>query len=357
LRLKFACHPEYCELCLTNIWGKEAAPMLRSLLLLLSGVLLSLAQDAPDGSRLLVVNLKEHSVLAVDPVSGKTIQTIPVGVSGHEIALSADKRFAYVPIYSDAVLGDAGNDGRTIDVIDLRTLKVTESIDLGRTLRPHQAVFGPDGLLYVTAELANAVEVVDTQKRAVVGEIPTGKPQTHAIAVSPDGLRAYTANVDSGTVSVLDLRSRKLIALIPVATRIQRIAISSDGRWVFTCDWDKPREAVIDTKALAVSRWIDLKGVPFSNKLTPDGRWLLVSETRDDKGLLEVVDLQTMQAVRSFVLDAQPFGFLIHDDRAYMSCLTQGKIEILNLHNWTLEKPITMTWGVDGMAWLDGIQK
>jgi len=327
--------------------------MVRMFLFLLCAGLSGLAQNGTSASRLLVVNIKEHSVLVVAPESGKVVQTIPIGVSGHEIALSPDHRFAYVPIYSDAVLGDAGHDGRTIDVIDLKALKVVSSIDLGRTLRPHQAVFSPEGLLYVTAELANAVEVVDTQKRAVVGEIPTGKPQTHAIVISPDGLRAYTANVDSGTVSVLDLRERKLIAVIPVAKRVQRIAISADGRWVFTCDWDAPREAVIDTRTLTVSRWIGLKGVPFSNKLTPDGRWLLVSETKDEKGLLEVVDLNTLQVVKSFMLDAQPFGFLIHGNRAYMSCLTQGKIEILNLLNWTLEKPIVLTWGTDGMAWID----
>jgi YVTN family beta-propeller protein len=331
--------------------------MLRAFYLLLCGALIGLPQRVPTGPRLLVVNLKQHTVSVVNPETADVERTIPIGVSGHEIALSSDRRFAYVPIYSDAVLGDPGHDGRTIDIIDLKTLEVTGSIDLGRTLRPHQAAFGPDGLLYVTAELANAVEIVDTQKRIVVGEIPTGKPQTHGIAVAPDGSRAYTANVDSGTVSVLDLRSRKLVAVIPVAKRIQRIAISNDGRWLFTNDWDNPREAVIDTTSLAVSRWIHLKGVPFSNKLTPDGKWLLVSETKENKGLLEVVDLQSMQAVRSFALESEPFGFLIHGDRAYMSCLKLGKIEVLNLGNWTLEKPILMTWGIDGMAWLDAPEK
>jgi hypothetical protein len=104
-----------------------------------------------------------------------------VGVSGHEIVVSADQHFAYIPIYSDAVLGDPGTDGRTIDVVDLRSWKVVSSIDLGRPLRPHSAVFAADGLLYVTAELANAIEIVDTAKSAVVGQISTGKPQSHML--------------------------------------------------------------------------------------------------------------------------------------------------------------------------------
>src|SRR5580704_7124903 len=190
----------------------------RLVCLLLSFSMLGVAQDpAPSRGNLLVVNLREHSVLMVDPGSKHVTATIPVGVSGHEITLSTDQHFAFVPIYSDAVLGDPGSNGRTIDVVDLRARRVAASIDLGRPLRPHLAVFGPDGLLYVTAELANAVEIVDTHKRAVVGEIPTGKPQSHMLALSPDGRRGYTSNVDSGTVSVLDIPSRKLLTVIPVA--------------------------------------------------------------------------------------------------------------------------------------------
>jgi YVTN family beta-propeller protein len=217
-------------------------------------------------------------------------------------------------------------------------------------------VFGADGLLYVTAELANAVEIVDTQKRSVVGEIPTGKPQTHMLAMSPDGRRGYTSNVDSGTVSVLDIRSRKLITIIPVTRRIQRIAISKDGRWVFTSDWDTPRVAVIDTQTNTVSRWVEVGEIPFATRPTPDGQWLLVAESKSNKGRLDVIDLKTMKAVRAFDLDGQPFGIFVHNDFAYLSCLLTGKVEILNLRTWKMENPIVMTTGVDGMAWLDKVQ-
>jgi YVTN family beta-propeller protein len=191
----------------------------------------------------------------------------------------------------------------------------------------------------------------DTQKRAVVGEIPAGKPQSHMLALSPDGRRGYTSNVNSGTVSVLDIPSRKLLTIIPVAKRVQRIAVSNDGRWVFTSDWDAPRVAVVDTRTNRLSRWVEVGGIPFATKPTPDGRWLVVAESKGDKGRVDVIDLKEMTAIRSYDLPGQPFGFFIHDDLAYMTCIVTGRIEILNLQTWTMESPINLTPGVDGMAW------
>jgi len=203
----------------------------------------------------------------------------------------------------------------------------------------------------VTAELINAVEIVDAAARTVVGEIPTGKPQSHRVVLSPEGHRGYTSNVDSGTVSVLDIASRKLVSVVPVTKRIQRIAISKDGRWVFTSDWDAPRVAVIDTRTNAVSRWIDVGGIPFATRPTPDGKWLLVAESDRAKGRVDVIDLAAIRLVHSYDLDGQPFGFFIHADRAYMTCIVTGRIETLNLNTWAMELPINLTPGVDGMAW------
>ncbi len=304
------------------------------------------------GGVLLVVNDRHHCLLEVDPVTGQVEATIPTGVNGHEITLSPDQRYGWIPIYSDAVIGEPGTAGRTIDVIDLYTRQVN-TIDLGRPLRPHLGIFGPGGLFYVTAELANAVVIVDPKSKTVVGEIPTGKPQTHALVLSPDGRRGYTANVNSGTVSVLDIPHRKLLSVIPVAKRVQRIAMSNDGRYVFTSDWDRPRVAVIDTATQKFARWIDVTNVPFAALPTPDGKQLLVAEWNNDKGHLDLVDLATMKSVRSLELDAQPFGIYFHDGTAYINCLIAGTIERLSLAAWTLDKPLRLTMGVDGMAWVN----
>ena len=76
------------------------------------------------------------------------------------------------------------------------------------------------------------------------------------LVLSHDGRRGYTANVGPGTVSVLDMKARKTIAVIPIAPTTQRISISRDDSMVFTADQTKPQLAVIDTATNKVRTWI-----------------------------------------------------------------------------------------------------
>ena len=200
------------------------------------GVLRNVKARPASGGLLVIANQKEHTVLVVDPDERKELAKVVVGVNGHEVMVSKDGRFAYVPIYGNSGVGRPGTDGSTIDVVDLQERKLAATIDLGKPLRPHRAEWGPDGLLYVTAELGNAVDVLDPSTRKIVAEIPTGQKESHMLVMSPDGRRAYTANVGAGSVSVLDVAKRSLITTIPVAKMVQRISISPDGKWVYTHD-------------------------------------------------------------------------------------------------------------------------
>jgi len=267
-------------------------------MMVLTSALLRVAKPAPlAGGLLVVANQKEHTVLVVDPDNRRELAKISVGVNGHEVTVSNDGRFAYVPIYGNSGVGRPGTDGSTIDVIDLQERKLAATIDLGKPLRPHRAEFGADGLLYVTAELANAVDVIDPSTRKVLAEIPTGEPQSHMLVLSPDGQRGYTANVSAGSVSVLDLTKRKLIRTIPVAKSVQRISISPDSRRIFTHDQDAPRIAVIEATTNKISNWIALPDVAYASAPTLDGRWLLALSMSANR--LHVVDLQTLKVVRS----------------------------------------------------------
>lgn len=306
---------------------------------------------APGRGLLIVANQMEHTVLIVDPESRRELARIVVGVNGHEVIVSKDGRFAYVPIYGNSGVGRPGTDGSTIDVIDLQERKLAGTIDLGKGLRPHRAEFGPDGLLYVTAELADAVDVVDPSTHKVLAEIPTGQKESHMLVLSPDGPRGYTANVAAGSVSVLDLANRSLVTTIPVAKTVQRISISPDGLRVFTHDQDAPRIAVIDAATNKISNWIELPSSAYASEPTPDGRWLLALSMVANR--LFVVDLHTFKVVRTLEAPKRSSEILVRPggDIAYISGTGAGKIAILNLRSWELQPSIDLTPGVDGLAW------
>jgi len=303
---------------------------------------------------LIVANQREHTTLLVDPKTRQELAKVIVGVNGHEVAVSPDSRFAYVPIYGNSGVGKPGTDGATIDVVDLRDRKLTATIDLGKPLRPHRAAFGPDGLLYVTAELSKAIDVVDPTTRKVVAEIPTGAIESHMIVISPDGTRAYTANVSAGSVSVLDLKQRSLVTVIPVTKTVQRISISPDGRHVFTHDQDTPRIAVIDTGTNKVASWIPIPATVYSSAPTADGHKLLASSP---SGKLFVIDLTSAKLEESFDIPAALGELLLTPDGkvAFVSCPQAGTIEVLDVPARKLLQPIKLTQGVDGLAWAPAI--
>ncbi len=150
-----------------------------------------------------------------------------------------------------------------------------------------------NGLLYVTTELDNSITVIDPHTLKIVGSVSTGKSDSHMLAITHDGRRGYTANVRSGTVSVLDLKARRTTEVMPVSAQVQRISISIDDRMVFTADQTKPQLAVIDTATNKLKTWIPLQAPGYGTAPTPDGRWLVVALPSANK--VAVVDLGSMK--------------------------------------------------------------
>lgn len=341
--------------------AKTFGPNLSVIFLLLTlnapgaGFALNAAESrGEDGGGLLLVANKGNQTLGIiDPVVGRQIATVAEdGVTGHEVAASPDGKRAFVPIYGNAGVGTAGTDGRLLRVIDLTSRQVVGTVDFGKGVRPHCAVFGPrNGLLYVTTELDRSVTVIEPQTLKIVGAIPTGQPESHMLAITRDGRRGFTANVGPGTVSVLDLEAKKLLAVIPISAPAQRISLSVDDRWAFTADQAKPQLAVIDTARNAVKNRVVLPGVGYGTAPTPDGKWLVVAMPRINE--VGVLDLESWQVARTFVVPKAPQEVLIRPDgmAAYVSCDASGQIAVIDLKHWKVEKLIDAGPGADGLAW------
>lgn len=307
---------------------------------------------------LLVANQHDRTLSVVDTAAGKQEATIPDGgITGHEVAVSADGRTAYVPIYGNSGVGKPGTDGSNMAVMDIAARKVIGNVDFGHGVRPHDPVLGPkDGMLYVTTELDHSITVIDPQTLKIVGSVPTGQAESHMLAISHDGRRGYTANVGPGTVSVLDLEGRKTITVIPISGNTQRISITPDDSMVFTADQTKPQLAVIDTASNTVKSWVPLPAPGYGTAPTHNGRWLLVAVPH--ASTVAVVDLGTLKVVHTIDVPKAPQEIVVRPDDqvAYVSCNVSGQVAELDLSAWKVLKIINAGAGADGLAWASNKQ-
>jgi len=324
---------------------------------LTAGAAVTLAMGAAtngSGPVLLVANQGDHTLSVVDPVAGKEIATIPVGgVTGHEVEVSPDGKFAYVPIYGNSGVGAPGTNGSTMSVIDIAARKVVSTVDFGHGVRPHKPIYNAaTKKLYVTTELDKAITVLDPKTLKIEGQVPTGAEQSHMLVVSKDGKTGYTSNVRPGSVSVLDMAGHKTITVIPISNSAQRISLSPDGRWVFTSDQTQPRIAMIDRSSNTVKQWIDLPAVGYGSTATLDGKYLLVGMPRAKQ--LAVVDLGTLQVVHTLDIPGGGQGeILMRPDRkvAYVSQYPGHQVAEVDLSTWTVTRTIDVGQRADGMAW------
>ncbi|MCA8332714.1 YncE family protein [Burkholderia cepacia] len=116
--------------------------------------------------------------------------------------------------------------GGKLAKIDLVNRKVLGYLELDRKGMPQDIRVAPDGkVFYVADMMADGIYVVDGDRFAKTGFIPTGVG-THGLYPSRDGTKLYIANRGSnlvhgprhgkGSVSVLDFATRKVVANWPI---------------------------------------------------------------------------------------------------------------------------------------------
>jgi YVTN family beta-propeller protein len=236
---------------------------------------------------LLIGNKGENTLSFVDLASGRELGRAPTGRMPHEIAVSPDGRQAAVVAYG----------GQSIDLFDVATRTKLRTIDLAPNQGPHGIFWLPDGRILATTERSRSLTVVDTRRGDRVTSIATGQQGTHMVAVTPDRRRAFTANIGSGTVSVLDLAAGRKLSDIAVGGRPEGIALTPDGRTLWVGDLEGARVQAWDARTLRRLAEVRTGAVPIRVLASPDGRWIVTSNLGD--GSLSVIDARTRRVART----------------------------------------------------------
>jgi YVTN family beta-propeller protein len=337
---------------------------------LLCAPVTALAQSTPQ-QMLLALSKREHTLAIVD---GSTLQVIgraPVGPDPHEVIASSDGKAAYVSIYgggryhalsvvdlvekkalpeidTGALNGPHGlafvggklwftaEGAKAIASYDPATTKIDWIMGTGQN-RTHMIYVTPDEKQIYTTNVSSAsVSILEKVTLPPMGPPPGMRPppgsqpppgggqarmdwnQTviavgkgdEGFDVSPDGHELWTANAQDGTLSVIDLASRKVVG-------------------------------TLDAKTFGANRL----------KFTPDGKLVLISSLGD--GDLVIYEAATRTQFKRVHIGHGAAGILMDPDgkRAFIACGPDNYVAVLDLKTLEVTGHIDVGGEPDGLAW------
>lgn len=314
------------------------------LLLLLPFLLLAGDAVAQPSGTLLIGNKGEDTVSFVDLATGRELGRAPTGRMPHEIAISPDGLQAAVVAYG----------GHTIDIFDIASRTRLRQIDLSPNEGPHGIIWLADGRILVTTERSQSLAIVDTRAGGAVSAISTGQRGSHMVAVTPDGRRAFTANIPEGTVSVLDLAARRKIRDIQVGGNPEGIALTPDGRTLWVGDLQGARVQAFD--ADSYERLVELPTgrAPIRVLASPDGRWIVTSNL--GTGTLTIIDARTRTVAREVPVSGQQQAgqvtILFSGDGRFLYVAETGRDQVaeVELASGTVRRRLPAGRNGDGLA-------
>lgn len=146
-----------------------------------------------------------------------------------------------------------------------------------RHLTPTNLAFANDvQRLYVTCEGANALLVVDTAARKVVGRVEIGT-LPHGVCIAPDQQRIYVSNRGSDSVSVVDSRALTVRATLATGDEPHGVALDPAGRTLYVANAGSHDVSVIDLASGREVKRLSAGRGAWSIAPSSDGRALYVS--------------------------------------------------------------------------------
>src|SRR5215472_13391223 len=328
--------------------------------------LLLLAQILLPAQSLLVLSKHDLTLSIVDPATLKVLAKAPSGQDPHEVIASTDGTRAYISNYGGGSLNtisviDLVNQ-KALAPIDLGPLRgphglefvggklwftaegakvagsydpATDKIDwligTGQD-RTHMIYVFPDLNRIVTSNVSSAtVTVIEKGPGQGLGRGPGAPPPpgvpngpaaggtiwretqipvghgSEGFDVSPDGKEIWVANAQDGTISLIDVASKKVIQTLDANVHgANRLKFTPDGKLVFVSTLAAPDLVIVDAATRKVAKRIKIARGAAGILMQPDGSQAFVACTPDD--YVAVIDLKTLEMTGKLTAGKQPDG-------------------------------------------------
>jgi YVTN family beta-propeller protein len=335
------------------------------LILLVFGAIYVIKQPAytinTEGT-LYVVNKGSKSITIFDLFEGKQIKELSIEIEPHEATTLANPNRVIVTNY-----GTPDVEGKSITVINADTNTIEKTIALGESLRPHGIMPLPQpNKVGVVTDIGNHLSVVNLKTGVVEKQIATQQDYSHLLVHHPFKPLVYVTNINSGSVSVINVELDKVVKIIPCSSGTEGIDITPDGSELWVTNIKEHFISVIDTETYKTIDLIDTGKEPLRLKFSNDGKQCLVSNSGE--GTVSVYNTKTKKQISSIRIPGKkniiekvlyrtprPVGILMHSNGiyAFVSNYTAGRVEVIDMRNLTLVSSINVGDMPDGLALLN----
>lgn len=249
---------------------------------------------SPDGSLAIVANAgyQNQSLMVVNTATGTLTETIPAqtnsvrdGPSTTSTAPGGPEHFyfaggahgyyvglAFSPDGTMAYASDGPGDGIHTFRVSGGTLSEGQEIQMSNGAWPAGMTSSADGSrLYVAANLADSLAVIDTGSRKVLSAVRVGH-LPYGVAVDRSGTYIYVTNWGGNTLTVLNAATLAPVVTLATGLHPSAMALNPANSELYVANTDSDAVTVIDTRSNTVLRNIDLRpyaGAPVG--ASPDG--------------------------------------------------------------------------------------
>jgi len=268
---------------------------------------------------MMLIEKSSHCVSWYDTETGALQGRLALPDFPHEFVVDQDNHYAYVGHYGVQNSGVEGTDGRSVIVIDIRKQEIVHRYDLGEHARPHGISLDAQGRLYVLSEWSGHLLVKENPRAFDQGwdhVTPVGGEKPHLFALTGDGRTAYSMNLNSGDVTVLDPYDPTRIPVsIKTGEKPEGRCLREEAGVLYTSQRISNTVAVVDTKTLQVQRIFPTPQDPC--RVYYDAKRNRLVTMNHHGGSFSVFDEATGEMLHEQKTPANPLALCIDDEAAY----------------------------------------
>jgi len=283
---------------------------------------------------------------------------MPSGPDPHEVVASTDGKMAFISNYG----GGAYN---TLTPVDLVAQKTLPAVDLGALRGPHGLMFA-GGKVWFTAEVAKVIGSYDPATKKVDWVLGTGQNRTHMIYVFEDLKRIITSNISSATMTIIDktanvprppggspAREDWDETTIAVGRGAEGFDVTPNGKGLWSANAQDGTISILDLATKKVTETLDAN-IQSANRLkfTPNGKMAFISALRLPDAV--VFDVTERKEVKRIKIGRGAAGIQMEPDgsRVFVACTPDDYVVVIDLKKLEVVGKIDAGKQPDGMDWV-----